>query len=124
MLKNTNITIAQINPTVGDLSDNYDKILKVWRQNDDKDLIIFSETVTTGYPADDLLCRPSFITDIHDKINDLVEQSKNHKAQLLIGTPWQEGNNLYNAALVIGDGKIQHKTFKRHLPNYAVCKNI
>ena len=76
--------------------------------------------MTTGYPADDLLCRPSFIKTIHDRINNLVEQSKTNSAHLLIGTPWEENGELYNAALIIGDGKIQHKSFKRHLPNYGV----
>ncbi len=114
------IILAQTNPTVGDLSGNFDKISNIWRDNNEADLIVFSETVTTGYPADDLLCRPSFIDSIHDKINNLVEQSKKHNAFILMGTPWKEDGKLYNAALIIGEGKIQHKFFKRHLPNYGV----
>ena len=115
-----NIVLAQINPTVGDLDDNYDKITRVWQDNKDADLIVFSETVTTGYPADDLLCRPHFIQSIHETINKLIEKSKNISTPLLIGTPWQENDTLYNAALIISNGKIQHKAFKRHLPNYGV----
>lgn len=119
-MKDLNIVLAQINPTVGDLSGNYDKIINVWHDHKDADLIIFSETVTTGYPADDLLCRPSFVRPIHESIDKLVEQSKNHNAHLLIGTPWQENDKLYNAAHIIGDGKIQHTIYKYKLPNTGV----
>lgn len=113
------ITLAQLNPTVGDLNGNADKIHHVWNSHPDTDLIIFSEMFITGYPADDLLCRPSFIDETRKKILGLVKESKN-KPAILIGTPWENKGVLYNAALLIADGKIQHVSLKNKLPNYGI----
>jgi len=111
MFEKINITIAQMNPTVGDLDGNADKILQVWRDNSEADLIVFSEMVLSAYPVDDLILKPSFMNEVHQRIDTLVEESKNHNAYAVIGTPWNENDTLYNAALVIGNGKIQHKVF-------------
>lgn len=114
------IILAQLNPTVGDLDGNLNKICDVRDKNANADLIIYPEMIITGYPADDLLLKPSFIKNVHQKIQTLIEESKNRKPYLVIGTPWEEDNKLYNAALVIGDGKIKYKIFKQNLPNYDV----
>lgn len=114
------ITLAQLNPTAGDLEGNYEKITTVWRDNTDADLIVFSEMIVTGYPIDDLVLKPSFIDSVHDKINALVIESKKHKSYILVGTPLRDNNQLVNAALVIGDGKIQHTVIKNRLPNDGV----
>ncbi len=114
------ITIAQLNPTVGDLDGNLDKIREVRDNNLKSDLIVFPEMVLIGYPADDLLLKPNFIDEVHAKIQTLIEESKDNKPYILVGTPWKEGDELYNAALVIGDGEIQHTVFKHTLPNTGV----
>ena len=120
MLPDLNITLAQLNPIVGDLEGNTNKISTTWHDNKDSDLIIFSEMILAGYPADDLWLKPSFIDDVHKHIEKLIEQSKNQDAYIVIGTPWRDNDKLYNAALVIGDGCIQHTIYKTHLPNYGV----
>ena len=115
------ILIAQLNPTVGDLAGNLNKIRSV-RNNapSDTDLIVYSELITCGYPADDLVLKPSFIDAIEQMVQTLVLESKEHKPYLIISTPWREANKLYNTALVIGNGAIQFKTHKHELPNDGV----
>lgn len=115
-----NITLAQLNPTVGDLDGNFNKICDVWNEHTDSDLIVFSEMILTGYPSDDLVLKPSFIDEVEEKIKLLINESKNKTPYLLIGTPWRHKGKLFNAALVIGDGKIQHEVFKYNLPNMGV----
>ncbi len=114
------IILAQLNPTVGDLDSNLNKIRKAWDTNPESDLIVFSEMILIGYPADDLVLKPNFIDQVEEKIKILVEESKDKKPYILVGTPWRDDGKLYNAALLIGDGKIQHTVFKHILPNTGV----
>jgi NAD+ synthase len=114
-----NITLAQLNPTVGDLDGNADKIRTVRDLNPNTNLIIFPEMIVTGYPADDLLDKPSFIKAAQSKVQNLAAESKD-KPALLISAPHEEDGKLFNAAYLIFDGKIQHVVFKQKLPNYDV----
>ncbi|MEK7834688.1 MAG: nitrilase-related carbon-nitrogen hydrolase, partial [Pseudomonadota bacterium] len=54
--------MAQINPTVGDLIGNAEKILGAIEESKDlgADIVVFPEQVVTGYPAQDLLLHPDF----------------------------------------------------------------
>lgn len=115
------ILLAQLNPTVGDLSGNLNKIRLV-RDNvpSGTHLIVYSELITCGYPADDLILKPSFIDAIEEMIQTLVTESKDHKPYLIISTPWRDGEKLYNSALVIGNGAIQFTSHKHELPNDGV----
>lgn len=115
-----NITIAQLNPTVGALSENLDKIRAVRDANIESDLIIYSEMITTGYPTDDLVLNQHFINRVEYHVQTLVEESRKSNSALLISTPWQQDGALYNAVHLIHEGEIKHTSFKHHLPNYGV----
>ena len=113
------LTLAQLNPTLGDLSGNATKILDVWGQAE-TDLVVFPELVLSGYPPEDLIINPNFINKIEREVESLCEKSKSFSAAALITCPWQENGKTYNAALLIHNGAIVAKTFKHHLPNYGV----
>ncbi|MEM9469387.1 MAG: NAD+ synthase [Pseudomonadota bacterium] len=119
-MNDLNIILAQLNPTVGDLSGNLKKIQNVRDSNVDADLIVYSELITCGYPADDLILKPSFIDAIEKQIEQLVEESKKHTPYLIISTPWRNEGSLFNTILVIGNGKIQFESYKHELPNDGV----
>lgn len=119
MIDNLKITIAQLNPTVGALKDNADKIRAVRDQNVGADLIVFSELVITGYPADDLVLNPYFMDEVERHVHALSAESQGSPA-LLLSTPWRQDGRLYNACHIIQDGEIQATIFKHHLPNYGV----
>ncbi len=112
------IVLAQINPTVGDLDGNIAKIREVCAQYKDADLIVFPEMIITGYPTDDLVLNPHFMDCVEEKVQELALESQ--ETALLLPTPWRKEGNLYNAALLIHNGQIQHSVFKHHLPNYGV----
>lgn len=114
------IIIAQLNPTVGDVGGNMDKIRSV-RDNapSDTDLIVFSEMITTGYPTDDLVLNPNFMDAVENAVRQLAAESTG-KPAIIISTPWRDNGELYNAAMIIGDGDIKHIALKHHLPNYGV----
>ena len=120
MTKNLDITLAQINPTVGDLEGNAAMIEAAWNDHKDADLIIFPELCLCGYPPEDLVLKPSFIEGVKTKIQNLAAAGKNHKAAIIIGAPYAKDGKLYNAAHLIHEGKVAATVTKHHLPNYGV----
>jgi NAD+ synthase len=113
-----NITIAQLNPTVGALHGNFGKIRAVRDQNKSADIIVYPEMITTGYPTDDLVLNPYFMDRVEYHIKELAQETTS--PALLISTPWRQDGKLFNAALLIAEGKILSVTSKYHLPNYGV----
>jgi NAD+ synthase len=114
-----NYTLAQINPTVGALHSNVEKVLDVWEKAEG-DLVIFPELVVTGYPPEDLVLKPDFIAQVETRVHDMVEQSKGFAAGALISCPWRIDDALYNAALLIDKGELIAVQAKHHLPNESV----
>lgn len=113
------LTLAQLNPVVGDIAGNAAKILDVWK-NSSADLVVFAEMVICGYPPEDLVLKPGFIDTVHQHIEQLCKDSEGFGAAALISCPWRIDGNVYNAVHVIQGGKIVHTQTKHHLPNYGV----
>ncbi len=122
-MKDLSITLAQINPTVGDLAANAQKILRVWAESAD-DLVVFPELVLCGYPPEDLVINPNFITAIERKIDHICKSSVDFAAAALITCPWRIDGAVYNCALLIEYGAIKAITAKHELPNYGVFDEL
>lgn len=112
--------MAQINPTVGDLPGNRDKILKFISDARSLgcDIVIFPELVLTGYPPEDLLLKPQFIEDSLKALKEIVHKTENITA--ILGCVDKVKDSLFNAAALSYDGKLVHTYHKIHLPNYGV----
>jgi NAD+ synthase (glutamine-hydrolysing) len=116
--KDIQVLMAQLNPRVGDIDGNCQKILKVIQKHHLKfDLIIFPELILTGYPPEDLLFQPDFISEIEQAI-EKIRLFPSH-AKLLIGTPRLFNGKLFNSVAFIEQ---QHLSYydKRSLPNHSV----
>ncbi len=117
------ITIAQVNPTVGDLKGNL-KLIRHVRDSapPHSNLIVFPELVTTGYPPEDLILKQSFLDDVEEMVQTLVEESRGRPTALLITAPhWDRKNQcLYNAVHLIHQGHILATQTKHDLPNYGI----
>jgi NAD+ synthase len=125
MAKALNITLAQINPTVGDLPANTDKIIACWESVPAKnDLIVFPELAVCGYPPEDLVLRPDFHIHIEEQIERVLAASLKLKGAGLVGAPWFMDGYLYNAALLIENGQILEVIRKHNLPNYGVFDEL
>ena len=116
------IALAQINPTVGDLSGNLESVLaaSAAAAESGADLVIFGELVISGYSPEDLVLKPAFQEAIENTIMKLAKETINGKPGLLIGAPWQIDGVLHNAAIMLDDGKISAVRLKHQLPNYGV----
>jgi NAD+ synthase (glutamine-hydrolysing) len=113
-------TLAQLNPTVGDLDGNLAKMGKVVFEAFASDLIVFPELFITGYPPKDLLENKGFLKETKKAVEKAVSLSAKVKGGILFGAPVAEGGNLYNSALLASNGRIlliQHKSL---LPTYDV----
>ncbi len=119
MIDGLKISIAQLNPIVGNISYNLSLVKKALEDCKDADLVVFTELVICGYPPEDLALKPSFVRECMDATKDFIKNTKTSCAYIFT-TPWTDGNKTYNAALLIEDGKIKHTVFKNNLPNYGV----
>ena len=121
MAKKFQITLAQLNPTVGDLEGNYKVAIEAWEQAQKmgSDLIAFTELFITGYNTQDLIKKPSFFKAAQDQILKLAKTCKNGPA-IAIGGPAYLKGKLYNAYYILADGNVANVIMKHHLPNQNV----
>ena len=120
MSENLNILLAQTNPIVGNIDHNRDLVLDIVSKNKDADLIIFSELVLSGYPPEDLVLKSAFQNKVCDAFHEIMDASVESESYIIIGRPWKENEQLYNAAIVLHKGKVFHRHLKNTLPNYGV----
>lgn len=111
--------MAQINPTVGDLTGNAKKILQFidMAKDAEADIVAFPELAVTGYPPEDLLLKPQFITDNIKYLKLIARKTKGITA--VVGFV-DSKEDLYNAAAVIHKGGVAAVYHKMFLPNYGV----
>lgn len=121
MKKPLRIAVAQINPTVGDIGSNRDKIGECIEKAVSKsaDIVIFPELAICGYPPEDLLLKPHFIRDNVQAVRSLETKTKG--ITVICGFADIDGNgNVYNAAAVMSGGELKGVYHKKELPNYGV----
>jgi NAD+ synthase (glutamine-hydrolysing) len=121
------VTLAQLNPTVGDIKGNLEKIPDVLdaASVDLSDLVVLPELFLVGYPPRDLLKREWFIKKVEEAIGVVAEISSIYpETGILFGAPVpvqkEAGHRLYNSAVLAYQGKILHYTHKSLLPTYDV----
>lgn len=115
------IALSQLNSHVGALKKNADKIIAAAEQarQQGASILITPELSITGYPPEDLLLRPGFITQTEQMLEKLVEYSKTG-IDLIVGYPKASEGKLYNTAGVIINGELVSEYNKQELPNYSV----
>ncbi|MBA2358432.1 MAG: NAD+ synthase [Actinobacteria bacterium] len=113
------LALAQINPIVGDLAGNRDRILARIEEAraSEADLVLFPELATTGYPPEDLLLRPGFVRAAERSLEEIARAAR--QIVVLVGTPHYD-RDLYNACAVCAHGEVRAIYRKRFLPNYGV----
>jgi NAD+ synthase len=113
------IAVAQLNSTVGDIAGNVDKVKRARLASAGADLVVFPELFIAGYPPEDLVLKPAFQAACRAAIEALARETKSGPA-LLVGTPWLDGDRLYNAVALLDRGAIAAVRYKVDLPNYGV----
>ncbi|WP_145539956.1 NAD+ synthase [Yersinia alsatica] len=120
MSRKLSIALAQLNWLVGDIEGNTERMLQTLheQQKAGASLVMFSELALSGYPPEDLLYRDDFYQRCEAQLDRL--QAAAQQTAVLVGHPWRDAGNLYNALSLFADGKLQARYFKQQLPNYGV----
>jgi NAD+ synthase (glutamine-hydrolysing) len=122
------IAIAQLNPTVGDLIGNAQKILVAAQQSATQgaSLMLTPELSLCGYPPRDLLLKPAFIAAMANTLEQLA-QALPPELAVLVGTVERNGRSrqtgekpLFNSSALLTGGKVEQIFHKRLLPTYDV----
>jgi NAD+ synthase (glutamine-hydrolysing) len=135
------LALAQVNPTVGDLAGNADLVLRTAAKAHaaGAHLVVFPETVLTGYPVEDLALRTSFVEASRTALDrlatrldeaglgelacvvgyiDRVDPTERNVADSpRVGVPKGEPQN---CAVMLFGGRAVARYAKHHLPNYGV----
>lgn len=119
------ITLAQLNPVVGDLKGNAEKARLAWQAGKEAgaDMVALPEMFITGYNAQDLVMKPAFHTAAIEAVRELAADCADGPT-LAIGSPWIEGTQLFNSYLILKGGNIVSKVLKHHLPNETVFDEV
>ncbi len=113
------IALAQINPIVGNIEYNLNKIRKIRDDSPDHtNLIIFPELALCGYPPEDLVLKPFFLAHVQDAVDQLIKESDGK--YIALSVPQKLQGVIQSALHIIGDGKIIGTVYKHDLPNYGV----
>ncbi len=113
------IALAQLNPTVGDVVGNEAKAraARAEAAAGGADLVMLPELFLAGYPPEDLVLKPRFVADNRQALEKVAAATEECVA--VVGFV-DSGRDLYNAAAVCANGRVEGVYRKRLLPNYAV----
>ena len=113
------LALAQYDFAVGAVAANAAKVgeLIAQAQAGGAGLVAFPELTLSGYPPEDLLLRPSFLAACDDELAALASATRGIVA--LVGHPHSEGE-VFNAASLLRDGRVECTAHKQALPNYGV----
>lgn len=114
-MRSLRLGLAQINPAVGDLQGNRDRIIDFTKRAEalGVDLLCFPELVITGYPPEGLLLKPDFVSDNLKSLEEVISFSHGRDIAPMIGFV-DAASELYNAAAVIYKGELKgicHKIY-------------
>ncbi len=119
MIPKLRLALGQVNSTVGDLSGNVKKIIRVIQEarKMGADLVAFPELAIPGYPPEDLLMKSAFIQSNLEALEEVARASRG--ITTIVGFA-DRGDDIYNAAAILHDGKRAGVYHKIYLPNYGV----
>lgn len=122
-MTNLLIHMAQLNPVVGAVEANCAAIAEVYAAGiaARADLVLTPELSVTGYPLEDLVLKPGFLSIVAQAVESLAELTKDPEDPgLIVGFPHVAEGVLYNAVGLLEGGRLTEVRYKAQLPNYGV----
>jgi len=113
--------MAQLNMVVGDVEGNTLRIIRAAHEARDlhgADLVMVPELAVSGYPPEDLLFHGGMRKQVARSIERLKSEVRG--ITLIAGYPEYVDQHIFNAAIVISDGRVLANHRKACLPNYRV----
>jgi NAD+ synthase len=121
MTETFRLTLAQLNPVLGDLAGNAARARAAWAaaREAGAQMLALTEMFITGYQTQDLILKPAFAEAAEAVIADLAAACADGPA-IGIGGPHRAGGRLYNGYHILQGGKVTAVVLKHHLPNDGV----
>ena len=106
------IAVAQLNPTVGDVTGNLAKA-RAAREDAARqgaDLLLLTELFISGYPPEDLVLKPAFLKACRRAVDDLAADPAEHPELRVVSarSRWRVGDMLHELL----DGGPWHRTIR------------
>jgi len=119
------ITLAQLNPVVGDIAANAEQARAAWAAGRDAGagLVALTEMFISGYQIQDLVRKRAFVTDAMAAIDRLAADCADGPA-LAVGGPLLDDDRLYNGYHVCAGGRVVARVLKHKLPNTDVFDEV
>jgi NAD+ synthase/NAD+ synthase (glutamine-hydrolysing) len=120
------IALAQLNPTVGDLTGNVDSMTRASRGAAARgaEVVVFPELSLTGYPPRDLVEKPAFLESCERELDRLARDTADLGLSVICGyvgrSEAETGKRALNRAALIERGEVVFRQSKMLLPNYDV----
>lgn len=117
-----NIGIAAIDPTVGAVRSNADRVIAQARAMASADVTVacFPEQVLGGYPSEDLVQWRAFVDAQREELERVARETRTLPTVLVLGLTVGVDGLLYNVAAVLHAGRILGFVPKEKLPTYNV----
>lgn len=114
------LALCQLNFAVGDIDGNAKRIIDAIDRAETGgcDLVVFPELAVTGYPPEDLLLKPRFVSENVAAVEKIAAHTS--RCTAIFGFARPDGRNLSNAAAVCSGGALVGVTSKVELPTYGV----
>jgi NAD+ synthase len=115
------LTIAQLNPTVGDFAGNSAKAKQAWEEarKAGAQMLALPEMFMTGYQIQDLAMKPAFTEHATRMVDALARDCADGPA-IGIGHPVMQDDRLFNAYSILKGGEVATRVLKHELPNFNV----
>ncbi|MGH6876776.1 MAG: nitrilase-related carbon-nitrogen hydrolase, partial [Rhizomicrobium sp.] len=116
------IALAQLDPVMGDIAGNIARAraARAEAARGGAGLILFPELFVVGYPPEDLVLNSALQEEVRAAVEEWARETVDGGPAMLVGAPWTDGGRLYNACLLLDQGRVVAHTYKRNLPNYGV----
>ena len=105
---------------VGDPSFNAERTVALSARADDRGVavVVFPELGLTGYSGEDLFHQSALLDAGEHAVGQVVEASRELRPVIVVGAPIRAEGGLFNAAVVVHDGRILGVVPKSYLPEY------
>ena len=107
------IAVAQLNPTVGDISGNLQlaRAARADARRHGADLVLFPELFIAGYPPEDLVLKPAFVDACERAMRDLASETDDGGPGVVIGLPLRRETGLHNSVVLLDGGAVKAERF-------------
>jgi NAD+ synthase (glutamine-hydrolysing) len=115
------IALGQLDLTVGDIDGNVARMVECSAEatGGGADVVLFPELAITGYPPEDLVLRPEFVTDNLRALETLAKETA-PGCDVVVGFVDRSDAGIHNAAALLRRGAVEARYHKVKLPNYGV----